>query len=89
VLLDLDGSSWVAVRCESELPNGRFRFAHTAPVHFDVAGQPLRPKQAEVRYFVRRIEEELVNNRGVLKPDALAEYQKALNVYREIAKRAS
>lgn len=88
ISLELDGSSWVAVRCESELPNGRFRFAHTAPVHFDVAGQPLRPKQAEVRYFVRRMEEELVNNRGVLKPAALAEYQKALEAYREIAKRA-
>lgn len=84
----LTGSSWVAVRCWENHPRGRFRFAHTAPVYFDVPGKPLPPKRAEVRYFVRRMREEIARNKAVFAPAELQEYRKALGVYRQIEKRA-
>ena len=37
---------------------------------------------------VRRMEEELARNQGVLKPNEVDEYRKALSVYRRIAERA-
>eukprot|EP00913_Durusdinium_trenchii_P035312 g33042.t1 len=43
----LEGTSWVAVRCFENRPGGKFRFAHTSPVWFDVKGKPLRPRRAE------------------------------------------
>jgi hypothetical protein len=88
VTAKLDGSSWVAVRCWENHAGGRFRFAHTAPVYFDVSGKPLRPKRAEVRYFVRRMQEEIARNKAVLKPAELQEYRKALRIYQQIEKRA-
>jgi hypothetical protein len=88
VAAKLDGSSWVAVRCWENHPHGRFRFAHTAPVYFDVPGKPLRPKRAEVRYFVRRMQEEIARNKAVLKPAELQEYRKALRIYQQIEKRS-
>ncbi|MFQ5734154.1 MAG: CehA/McbA family metallohydrolase, partial [Planctomycetaceae bacterium] len=86
--LMLSGSSWVAVRCFEKRAGGRFRFAHTAPVYFDVQGRPLAPKRAEVRYFIRRMQEELARNKAVLKPAERNEYRRALDIYRKIAKRA-
>src|SRR5262249_53594132 len=47
-LLTLDGSSWVAVRCFEERPDGRVRVAHSGPFHVDVAGRPLRPGRGRV-----------------------------------------
>ncbi|MCH8830228.1 MAG: CehA/McbA family metallohydrolase [Planctomycetes bacterium] len=88
VTVKLDGSSWVAVRCFENRPNGKFRFAHTAPVYFDVKSYPLYPKRAEVRYFIRRMQEEIVRNKNTLKPDQIAEFRKALRIYRNIEKRA-
>jgi hypothetical protein len=85
--LPLDGTSWVAVRC-FEKHGSRVRFAHTAPVHFDVPGKPLRPRRADVEYFIRRMEEELARNKGVLTAASLKEYQQALDVYRAIAEKA-
>src|SRR5262249_47317109 len=35
-MLTLDGSSWVAVRCFEDRPDGRVRFAHSGPFHVDV-----------------------------------------------------
>ena len=53
--LTLDGTSWVAVRCFEDRPDGRVRFAHSGPFHVDVAGRPLRPRRAEVEYLVHRV----------------------------------
>jgi hypothetical protein len=83
-----DGSSWLAVRCFEERDGKRVRFAHTAPVHIDGAGRPLRPRRAEIEFLVRRAEEELARSRKVLPEAALAEYREALRIYREIAKTA-
>jgi hypothetical protein len=82
--LTIDSSSWVVVRCFERLPSGRVQFAHTAPVHLDVAGRPLRPRRREVEYFVQRMQEELSSNQGVLAPDELAEYEQALATYRRL-----
>jgi hypothetical protein len=82
---NIDGTSWVAVRCFEKRGDGRTRFAHTAPVHFDVPGRPLRPRRERVEYFIRRMEEEIVRNTGVLKPEEIEEFRSALKVYRQIA----
>ena len=84
----IDGSSWVAVRCFEKHPRGRVRFAHSSPVHIEVPGKPLRARRERVAYLVRRMEEELARNQGVLKPSEVDEYRKALSVYRRIAERA-
>ena len=85
--LPLKNSSWGIVRCFEKQPDGRIRFAHSAPVHCEIDG-PVKPKRREVEYFVQRLEQELVRNRGVLAAEELAEYEQALNIYRELAARA-
>ncbi|MBC8351585.1 MAG: CehA/McbA family metallohydrolase [Planctomycetes bacterium] len=79
------GSGWLAVRCFEQLPNGRVRFAHTAPIHIDVADKPLRPRKAEAQYLVDRVQREIERNTGVLSDDALAEFRQALQAYKAIA----
>jgi hypothetical protein len=86
--LKVDGSSWLAVRCYEERPDGRVRFAHTAPWHVDVDGKPLRPRKAEVEFLVQRVEAQLKRSADVLPAAALAEYREGLRVYKELAKTA-
>jgi hypothetical protein len=86
--IDVDGSSWLIVRAYEVRSGGRFRFAHTAPWFIDVPGKPLAPRAEEVDYFIGRVEAEIDRNRGVLKPEEIAEYERALEIYREIRKRA-
>src|SRR5262249_18276895 len=86
--LKVDGSSWLAVRCYERRPDGRVRFAHTAPWHVEVAGKPLRPRKAEVEYLVKRVEEQLRRSVGVLPEAALAEYREGLRGYKELVKTA-
>jgi hypothetical protein len=83
--LEINESSWVVVRCFEKHAGGRLRFAHTAPVHFELAGRPLRPRKADVQYFIARMQQELKRNEGVLSKDALQEYRDALAAYRRIA----
>jgi hypothetical protein len=82
--LPLDHSSWVIVRCFEKQPDGRIRFAHSAPVHCEIDG-PVKPKRLEVKYFIDRMKQELVRNRGVLTAEELAEYEKALSIYQKLA----
>ena len=86
--LTIDGSSWVAVRCFEDRPDGRVRFAHSGPFHVDVDGRPLRPRRSEVEYLVRRVEEQVERSKGVLPGPALEEYRGALRAYRTIAETA-
>lgn len=86
--VELEGSSWIAIRVFEDRPDGRVRFAHSSPVHVDVAGKPLRPRKAEVDYLVRRMKEELDRNRDVLRPEALDEYRQALAAYESLAAEA-
>lgn len=86
-LVQIDGSSWLAVRCFETHSTQRIRFAHSAPWHFEVAGKPLLPRQEEIDYLRLRCREEIERNRGVVGPAALKEYEQALAAYEEIAKR--
>ena len=81
-------STWFVVRCFEKLPDGRERFAHSAPIFIDVEGKPLRPRKAEVEYLVSRVRSEIERNTGVLSEEALAEYREALAAYESIAKTA-
>jgi hypothetical protein len=85
--IELKTSSWIIVRCFEKHPDGRRRFAHTAPVHCEIDG-PVKPKQKEVAYFIQRMEQEIARNRGVLAAEELAEYEKALAIYKELESRA-
>jgi hypothetical protein len=78
-------STWLAIRCFEELPDGRERFAHSAPIFIDVKDKPLRPRKAEVEYLISRVESQLERNKDVLSPEALGEFHEALARYREIA----
>jgi hypothetical protein len=86
--LDVRESTWLAIRCFEELPDGRERFAHSAPIFIDVKDKPLRPRKAEVEYLISRVESQIDRNKDVLSPEALAEYREALARYQEIAKTA-
>lgn len=80
-------SGWVALRC-FERVGGRLRFAHTAPVHVELAGRPLRPRRREVVYFVERMRSELARNADVLAEPELEEYRRALSIYEELLETA-
>ena len=76
-----DDSKWFAVRCFEKLPNGRTRFAHSAPAFIDIEDSPIRPRREQVRYLIQRCEEEIARNKDVLNEAELAEYREALEFY--------
>jgi hypothetical protein len=80
----VNGTSWIAARCYAETPEGRTRFAHTAPWHVDIEGQPLRPRKEEVAYLIGRMNDEIKRNTGVLGQAALDEYRRALEYYEDL-----
>jgi len=86
--LTTDRSTWVAVRCFEKLPDGRERFAHSAPIFIDVKDKPLVSRKAEVEYLISRVQSQIERSKDVLSPEALAEYREALARYEEIAKTA-
>jgi len=79
----IDGTSWIAVRAY----DGK-RFAHSAPWWIDIPGKPLRPRKEEVDYLLRRVEEQLARNTGVLSEPALDEYRTAAAAYRKLLETA-
>lgn len=82
--LEMEESGWVAVRTFVEMPDGRTRFAHTAPWWVEIEGQPLRPRREQADWFVQRTEEEIARNTGVLPAAALAEFHEALAAWKKI-----
>jgi len=88
VTVKRQASFWTAVRCFEAHPENRVRFAHTNPVYIDLAGSHVRPRRRELEYFISRLEEEISRLRGVVTGDALAEYEEALQIYREIGEQA-
>ena len=86
--IEVAESTWFAVRCFETLPDGRERFAHSAPIFIDVPGKPLRPRKAEVEYLIRRVQDQIERSQGVLSDEALAEFREALRKYQEIAESA-
>jgi hypothetical protein len=86
--LKVTESTWFAVRCFEELPDGRERFAHSAPIFIDVKDKPLVPRKAEVEYLISRVEGEIARNKDVLSAEAMAEFREALAHYQKIAETA-
>jgi hypothetical protein len=84
IVLQLESSSWVAVRCFEDRPDQRVRFAHSGPFHIEVAGRPLRPRKAEVEYLIKRVEDQIKRSAPVLPKSALDEYREALDAYHKI-----
>jgi hypothetical protein len=86
--IQIAGSGWIAVRCFEDRPDKRVRFAHSGPVHIEVADKPVRPRKAEIEYLIKRVEDQINRSEKVLPQEALDEYREALRIYREIAKTA-
>jgi len=84
----VEKSGWFVVRCYERRPDGRLRFAHSGPWHFEIPGKPLRPRKEEINYLIKRVADQIERSRKVLPPAAIAEYEKALAIYQEIAKTA-
>ncbi|MBL9129292.1 MAG: CehA/McbA family metallohydrolase [Verrucomicrobiales bacterium] len=84
----LPTSSWLAVRCVEDQPDGRKRFAHTGSWWVTLGGQPITPRREEAEWLVDRMRDETERQRAVLPPEALAEFEQALGVYRDILRRA-
>ncbi len=84
VKLAIDETSWVAVRCFAETPDGRVRFAHSAPFHFEVRGKPLRARKVEIEYLMQRVQDQIDRSAKALPQEALAEYRRALKTYEDL-----
>jgi hypothetical protein len=87
-VVELTGSSWIAVRCWEPRAGGRIQFAHTAPWFFDVPDAPLQPRRDEIDFLIGRGREQIGRSSGVLHAEEMAEYRKALAIYEEIARHA-
>jgi hypothetical protein len=87
--IQVDRTSWLAVRCIEPQEDGRKRFAHTAPWHVTLAGAPITPVREEVENFIFLLEAELARNRGVLDQPSLAEFEQALAHYRNLLPRSA
>ncbi len=85
--LNIKRTSWIAVRA-FRFDKHRVRFAHTAPWRVIVDGQPMRPRQEEIDFLISRVQSQIERNRSVIGPESLLEFEQALKIYQEIAKRA-
>lgn len=84
---EFESTTWVAVRVWQEsggpgLTQGRWKFAHSAPLWYDVAGKPLEPNAQDRKFMQERIEVELQRSRALLMPENLLEYEQALRAYK-------
>ena len=84
----LHGSGWISLRCFEKLPDAKVSFAHTNPVFIDVAKDPLIPRRRDAEFFIKRMDEEITRNTGILSDESLAEYRKAKAIYEAVLERA-
>ncbi|MCA9062034.1 MAG: CehA/McbA family metallohydrolase [Planctomycetaceae bacterium] len=82
------GSCWLAVRCFEDRPDGKISFLHTNPVFVDVKDAPLKPRVRDASFFVKRMDEEIARNTGVLSDEALAEYREVRDIYARLLEQA-
>lgn len=81
-------SSWLAWRCFEKRPGNRFRFAHTAPWHFDIPGKPLHPRRAEAEWLAASVKTEIARSQGIVPETLINDYRRALEIYEQLAKAA-
>ena len=79
--VSLNGSGWIAVRCFEDLLNEKVSFAHTNPAYVDVTGSTVRPRKDRVKFLVKRMDEEIARNTGILSDEAIAEFREARAAY--------
>lgn len=79
-----ESSGWLCLRCTEGRPDGRLRFAHSAPWRMDIPGKPLRPSALEREYLISRVRQEIVRSSGILPASAIAEYQDALRHFESL-----
>ena len=84
----MHGSAWLAVRCFEDLSDAKVSFAHTNPVYVDIPNMPLTPRRRDAEFFIKRMDEEIVRNTGILPDESLAEYRKAKAIYEAVLERA-
>ncbi|MCA8996655.1 MAG: hypothetical protein KDA80_06715 [Planctomycetaceae bacterium] len=82
--IEVTHSGWFAVRFFEERPDGRIRFAHTAPWYVTVDGEPVRPRYEEKEYLIERMENEIERSEGIVSAEGMAEYREALDFYRAL-----
>ena len=74
-------SGWYVVRVFEKHPEGRIRFAHTAPWFVEMEGKPLRPRKEELDHILKTLDREIARNKNVLDAKSLAEIVAAREYY--------
>lgn len=82
--IPLAGTTWIALRVWEPREDGRFRFAHTSPVWFDDATQPLHPRPEQAAFLAKRVKDEISRSHDVLPAAAIQEYQNALQKWESL-----
>ena len=82
--IPLAGTTWIALRVWEPQPDGRLRFAHTAPVWLDDSQKPLRPRREQAEFLAQRVRDEISRSTPVLSADAIQEYQQALHHWQSL-----
>jgi hypothetical protein len=77
-------SGWCAVRFWESQPDGQVRFAHTAPWYVEVGEEPVYIESHEKQYLIDRIRQEITRSNGIVSPEAMKEYQTALEFYQTL-----
>ena len=80
-------SSWIIVRCFTNLADKRGRFAHSAPFYVSIPNKPIKPKRVEKEFLSQRMREEIARNKNLISAAALAEFKEALEFYSALATR--
>lgn len=83
-IINVEESSWIAVRAFAVNDDGRPRFAHSAPVHVKIPGKPIPPRRVEVEYLLKRVQDEIERHEGVLSMEAVAEFKEAEAFYKSL-----
>jgi hypothetical protein len=79
-------TTWLAARVWQKTATGRVRFAHSAPIWWEVPGKPIRISGQEQAFLIRRMEAELHRSRERLSQEVIKEYEQALEHYRRLAR---
>jgi hypothetical protein len=77
-------SAWYAVRTFEDRPDGRPRFAHTAPRSISVKDSAgATPDLADLLYLIKRVEDEVKRHEGILSEEAVDEFRWAVKGLRK------